>query len=199
MVTWTVLSTFVLRGVIETHPYIHLLEGEFDCPLIIVAYLQYNQSFDYRRENTCQNQMDITLNHPNGKIEFFPIEENTCFVSLEKHLKETYKCFNLVSNGVNIEDMNACFSSLEVMEVTVVLIYICDECSAQPEDEAMEYASEIGHLDCLKYLHSDDVLVMNMQYGMPQRMVTWTVSSIFISMVVIGVITRHGVQQKVDT
>ena len=100
------------------------------------------------------HQMDITLNHPSGDIELFPIEENTTIDALKEYLKGTYKCFDLVSNGVNIEDTSTCFSTLEIPEVTVVSIDICDECSSNNE-RATWFAARYGHLDCLKYLHEN--------------------------------------------
>ena len=99
--------------------------------------------------------MEIIVHHPSGEIELFPIEENQLICTLDKHLKKIYRCFNLTSNGVHIKDKDVNFSTLEIPEVWVVMIEICNNCNAKPKTRAALSAALNGHLDCLMYLYKN--------------------------------------------
>ena len=101
--------------------------------------------------------MDITLYHPSGEVEYFPIEEDSMVRDLYAYVDKTYKYFKLMSSGVELENLDACFSTLESNEVIIGEYSICGDCDAWGLTEgAARFAARNGHLECLKYLLKND-------------------------------------------
>ena len=66
--------------------------------------------------------MNIIIRYPSGATENFHTDDNTTVDILHDHVKRSYTCFKLVSNGVKLEDMDALLSTLEITEVTVIVL-----------------------------------------------------------------------------
>ena len=75
--------------------------------------------------------MDITLYHPSGEIEIFPIEENTSINHINQHLNQTYKHFNLLSLDSELQDPDIRFSELASNEITIKIPSVCEECESK--------------------------------------------------------------------